>query len=88
MAERTVETILVKRDALYVARVNSEGSAHFLRNFLFHAGPIYDSFLYYDVEVFGWIVLQSEIEATGVRWFGGHPGAAIDRASFKVDIII
>ena len=53
VGERTVETILVKQDALYVARVNSEGSAHFLRNFLFHVGPIYDSFVYFDVEVFG-----------------------------------
>jgi len=26
------------------------------------------------VEVFAWIPLQSEIEATGVRWFGGHRG--------------
>ena len=39
-------------EALYVARVNSEGSAHFIRNFLFHVGPIYDSFVYFDVEDF------------------------------------
>jgi len=72
--EQTVETILVKQDALYVARVDSEDSAHFLRNFLFHVGRICDSFVYVDVEVFAWIPLQSEIEATGVRWFDSHRG--------------
>ena len=53
MANRKVVAIFVKQDALYVALVNSEGSAHFLRNFLFHVGPIYDSFVYFDVEDFG-----------------------------------